>query len=204
MQREGRKEKRGSLRFFENPIKSETAFSSLRRRRRVRLDSIRVNSECRQSVFARLLFPNTITVTEPTLETPHGTDDAGPSSSTSQRRQPLRPGALDPAAGQEALGLGAGVLAQLAAEDVRHVLERGGLVGGRDEEPDEGEGEGVEGGEDAEEAAVAPVDAEGDEEGEEAGAGEVPEGGPGHADFAAFVGEDLVERDRVSHIVRVL
>ena len=83
------------------------------------------------------------------------------------------------------------MLAQLAAEDVGHVFEGGGLVGGGDEEPDEDEGEGVEAGEDAEELAVAPVDAEGDEEGEEAGAGEVPEGGPGHADFAAFVGEDL-------------
>lgn len=83
------------------------------------------------------------------------------------------------------------MLAQLAAEDVRHVLERGGLVGGGDEEPDEDEGEGVEAGKDAEEPAVAPVDAEGDEEGEQSGAGEVPEGGPRHADFAAFVGEDL-------------
>lgn len=84
------------------------------------------------------------------------------------------------------------MLAQLAAEDVGHVLQRRGLVGGGDEEPDEGEGQGVEAGEDAEELAVAPVDAEGDEEGEEAGAGEVPEGGPRHADFAPFVGEYLV------------
>ena len=84
------------------------------------------------------------------------------------------------------------MLAQLAAENVGHVLQRGGLVGGGDEEPNEDEGQGVEAGEDAEELAVAPVDAEWDEEGEEAGAGEVPEGGPRHADFATFVGEHLV------------
>ena len=84
------------------------------------------------------------------------------------------------------------MLAHLAAEDVGHVFQRGGLVRGGDEEPDEDECEGVEAGEEAQEPAVAPVDAEGDEEGEDAGAGEVPEGGPGHADFAAFVRENLV------------
>ena len=112
-----------------------------------------------------------------------------------QRRQPLRSRAADLTPRQEALCLRLGVLAQLAAEDVGHVLEGGGLVGGGDEEPDEDEGQGVEAGEDAEELAVAPVDAEGDEEGEEAGAGEIPEGGPRHADFATFVGEYLV-RDK--------
>lgn len=86
------------------------------------------------------------------------------------------------------------MLAQLAAKDVRHVLERSGLVCRRHEEPDEGEGERVEGGEDAEQAAVGPADANGREEGEEAGAAEVDKGGPGHADFAAFVGEDLGEK----------
>ena len=83
------------------------------------------------------------------------------------------------------------MLAELAAKDVRHVLERGGLVGRRHEEPDERERERVERGEDAEQAAVGPADADGSEEGEEAGAAEVDKGGPGHADFAAFVGEDL-------------
>lgn len=158
--------------------------------RRVRLDSIRFIDRL-QTLLTHLLFlnssPNTITEPVPqTLNCSH----TGPLS-VPQRRQPLRPGAPDLTSRQEALGLRLGVLAQLATEDVRHVLERGGLVGGRDKEPDEDEGEGVEAGEDTEEPAVAPVDAEGGEEGEEAGAGEVPEGGPGHADFAAFVGEDL-------------
>ena len=106
--------------------------------------------------------------------------------------QPLRPGPSDPSTRQQALRLSLGVLAHLAAENVGHVFQRGGLVRGGDEEPDEDECEGVKAGEEAEEPAVAPVDAEGDEEGENAGAGEVPEGGPGHADFAAFVGENLV------------
>ena len=96
------------------------------------------------------------------------------------------------------------MLAQLAAEDVRHVFQRGGLVGGRDEEPDEDKGEGVEAGEEAEELAVAPVDTERDEEGEKAGAGEVPERGPGHANFAAFVGEDLGSSQRGKGIMSVI
>ena len=57
------------------------------------------------------------------------------------------------------------MLAKLAAEDVGHIFQGGGLVGGGDEEPDEDEGEGVEAGEDAEEFAVAPADADGNEEG---------------------------------------
>ena len=88
------------------------------------------------------------------------------------------------------------MLAHLAVEDVGQVFERGGLVRRGDEEPDEDECDGVEAGEEAEEPAVAPVDAKGDEEGEEAGAGEVPEGGPGHADFAAFVGGNLCDEER--------
>lgn len=159
-------------------------------RRRVRFDSIRISDRL-QTLFAHPLLPDSSpnTITEPSLENPHSTD-TGPLP-IPQRRQPLRPGSPDLTSRQEALGLRFGVLAQLATEDVRHVLKRGGLVGGRDEEPDEDKGESVEAGEDAEEPAVAPVDAEGDEEGEEAGAGEVPESGPGHANFAAFVGEDL-------------
>ena len=97
------------------------------------------------------------------------------------------------------------MVAHFPAKDVRHVLERSGLVGRGHEEPDEGEREGVEAGEEAEQAAVRPADAEGGEQGEEAGAAEIDKGGPGHADFAAFVGEYLgvekggrrLERERV-------
>lgn len=40
---------------------------------------------------------------------------------------------------------------------------------------------------------MGPADADRREEGEEADAAEVNKGGPGHADFAVFVGEDLGE-----------
>ena len=118
--------------------------------------------------------PNTVTdIPSRNLKSIHTTALTIPQSS-----QPLRLGSINLTPWYETLRLCLGVLAQLAAEDVGHVFQGCGLVSGRDEEPDEDEGEGVEAGEDAQKLAVAPVDAEGNEEGEQAGAGEVPEGGP--------------------------
>ena len=138
-------------------IPTQVAFKlfSSPRWHRLRLDRIRVSSEAYtlpSKSVAYLFFsnpipmkPNTVTdIPSRKLKSTHTTALTIP-----QRGQPLRLGSINPTPRYETLRLCFGMLAQLAAEDVGHVFQGGGLVGGGDEEPDEDEGEGVEAGEDA-------------------------------------------------------